>query len=550
MFTERQSEIHSKGFNMGSTNLNYAAVPGERLDYSKIKIGVKTLSDAVMNLGEIPKMGPYRITKAMVLKALAEKDLNTLRMISDYFYNISGIYQRACNYFAQLYRYDWYVIPEINDESVKEEKVLKDFASVLSYLDNSYIKKVCGDIALKVVKDGCYYGCIVETNDAIVIQDLPVKYCRSRFQRGGMPVVEFNMAYFDEKFPTINYRLKVLKMFPEDFARGYTLYKQGKLKEDVLGPADKINERWSNSNATSGWYMLDPETCVKFNLNNSDVPVFASAIPAIIDLDAAQDLDRRKQMQQLLKILVQKLPLDKNGDLVFDIDEAKDIHNNAVDMLRRCIGVDVMTTFADVQAVNTSDKNTTATQDDLAKVERSLYNALGLSKNLFNTDGNLSLEKSILDDESTVRNLLLQFAIFYDKIVVKKNPNRKKYNFRFYMMETTQYNYQNLAKIFREQMQNGYPKMLTQIALGLSQSAILNTLYFENEVLHLSEIMIPPLLSSTMSGQDVGLGNKSKSNGSNSQNTGGSSSSGQAGRPQKADDQKSQKTIQNKESMS
>ena len=118
------------------------------------------------------------------------------------------------------------------------------------------------------------------------------------------------------------------------------------------------------------------------------------------------------------------------------------------------------------------------------------------------------------------------------------------------MMETTQYNYQNLAKIFREQMQNGYPKMLTQIALGLSQSAILNTLYFENEVLHLSEIMIPPLLSSTMSGQDVGLGNKSKSNGSNSQNTGGSSSSGQAGRPQKADDQKSQKTIQNKESMS
>jgi hypothetical protein len=54
-----------------------------------------------------------------------------------------------------------------------------------------------------------------------------------------------------------------------------------------------------------------------------------------------------------------------------------------------------------------SDKNTTATQDDLAKVERSVFNALGLSKNIFNTDGNLSLEKSILEDESTVRNLLL-----------------------------------------------------------------------------------------------------------------------------------------------
>lgn len=528
---------------------------GERVDYNKIKIGVKTLDDAVMNLGEIPKVGGYRINKGMVLRALAEKDLPTLRMISDYFYNISGIYQRACNYFAQLYRYDWYVIPEVFDDTgIKEEKILKDFNKVLGYLDNSYIKKVCGDIALKVVKNGCYYGCLIEGPDAIVLQDLPIKYCRSRFMRGGMPVVEFNMAYFDENFPDLQYRLKVLKMFPADFAKGYALYKQRKLKQDTIGRAEgdsRWGERWESLNNSEGWYLLDPDICVKFNLNNSDIPVFASAIPAIIDLDAAQDLDRRKQMQQLLKIIVQKLPLDKNGDLVFDIDEARDVHNNAVEMLKRAIGVDVMTTFADVESINTSDKNTTATQDDLAKVERTLYNALGLSKNLFNTDGNLSLEKSILDDESTVRNLLLQFAIFYDKIVVKKNPNRKKYNFRFYMMETTQYNYQNLSKMFREQMQNGYPKMLPQIALGLSQSAILNTLYFENEILHLSEIMIPPLLSSTMNGQDVGLGGGNKSTGSNNQNTGGSKPAGGAsGRPQKPDDQKSQKTIQNKESMS
>jgi len=27
--------------------------------------------------------------------------------------------------------------------------------------------------------------------------------------------------------------------------------------------------------------------------------------------------------QQLLKIIIQKMPIDKNGDLVFDVDEAK-----------------------------------------------------------------------------------------------------------------------------------------------------------------------------------------------------------------------------------
>jgi hypothetical protein len=66
--------------------------------------------------------------------------------------------------------------------------------------------------------------------------------------------------------------------------------------------------------------------------------------------------------------------------------------------------------------------------------------------------------------------------------------------------------------MYKEQTQLGYSKMLPQIALGHSQSFILNTAHFENEILHLSEIMIPPLMSSTMSSSDI-LGNSNKSNG-------------------------------------
>lgn len=119
-------------------------------------------------------------------------------------------------------------------------------------------------------------------------------------------------------------------------------------------------------------------------------------------------------------------------------------------MLSGTIGTDVLTTFADIEAINLSDKNTTATQDDLEKVERTVFNNLGISRNLFNTDGNLSLEKSILNDESTVRNLLLQFNIFMDRIIQKKNTNIKKYNFKIYFLETTQYNYQALSKLYKE----------------------------------------------------------------------------------------------------
>ena len=157
--------------------------------------------------------------------------------------------------------------------------------------------------------------------------------------------------------------------------------------------------------------------------------------------------------------------MDKNGDLIFDVDEARDIHNNAVAMLKRAVGVDVITTFADVESIDISDRNTTTSADDLEKVERTVYNSLGVSRNLFNTDGNLSLEKSILDDESTMRNLLLQFGIFFDKIIYRKSSN-KKYYFRFMMLETTQYNYKESSKYYKELMNSGLSKFMPMVSLG------------------------------------------------------------------------------------
>ena len=558
----RQEEIRSKGFDMINSRRGYEGP----IDYGKIKVGTKTLDDAVLNLGSMPKIRHDFGNKAFILQAISERNLPLIREISNYFYNTNGIYSKVCDYFAYLYRYDWYITPEIKDESEKSfEKALIDFNNILGYLDNSHIKKVCGDIASEVVKNGAYYGYISPSRDGLILQQLPINYCRTRFNIGDMPVIEFDMRFFDENFRDVNYRMKILRMFPKEFQKGYVLYKQGKLEPDTeYYPLGRRNSHLVNTNTQLNWrpgywYTLEPGSAVKFCFNNGDQPLFINAIPAILDLDAAQDLDRRKQMQQLLKIVIQKLPFDKNGDLIFDVDEARDIHNNAVDMLQHAIGVDVLTTFADVQVEDMADSNTTTTSDDLERVERTVYNSLGVSKNLFNTDSNLSLEKSILQDESTMRVLLLQFNSFFDKITQQLGSNKKKYNYRFYMLETTQYNYQNLAKMYKDQVQMGYSKMLPQIAMGHSQSSIIHTAFFENKVLKLSEIMIPPLMSSTLNADSI-LGTNNQNNNSKNQKTSEETkstasttkavkTSDGAGRPEKADSEKSEKTIQNKESM-
>jgi hypothetical protein len=64
--------------------------------------------------------------------------------------------------------------------------------------------------------------------------------------------------------------------------------------------------------------------------------------------------------------------------------------------------------------------------------------------------------------------LVYQLNSFYDSVARKIGKGGKKYNFRFYFLETTQYNYKDLSKMYKEQTQIGFSKMLPQVALGHS----------------------------------------------------------------------------------
>ena len=457
-----------------------------------------------------------------------------MREISDFYFETNGIYKRACEYLAFLYRYDYYVVTHnYKKEKANKTKILTEFQNVLKYVEDSNLKKIFNDKAMEVMKHGCYYGYRIENKEKIILQDLPVDYCRSKYFIGNKPAVEFNMKFFDDKFRDAGYRQKILKIFPEDFQKGYRMYKNGQLPPEVAGEENS-------------WYLLDPKYSVKFNLNSSDSPYLINAIPALIDLDEAQEIDRKRMLQQLMKILIQKLPLDKNGELIFDVDEAKDLHSNAVAMLSRAIGVDVLTTFADID-VKDMDTTTSITSkaDALSKVERSVFNMMGLSKNVFNTEGNTALDKSILDDEASVRNFIFQFQDFGNEAIDGFNKNKKNREFRIKILETTIYNYKDLSKLYKEQVQLGYSKLLPQIALGHSQSEILSELTFENEILDLSSIMIPAQSSATMSSKD--LDKVKQTNQNNNQKI--IDDDKKSGRKELPDDQKSDKTLANREAL-
>jgi hypothetical protein len=95
--------------------------------------------------------------------------------------------------------------------------------------------------------------------------------------------------------------------------------------------------------------------------------------------------------------------------------------------------------------------------------------------------------------------------------------------------------------------------MLPQIALGLSQSSILANAFFENDLLNLVTVFVPPLTSNTMNAdalaqQQTGRRSTGLNEVRNTTEPGGEEK--QVGRPEKEDSEKSTKTLQNIESKS
>lgn len=516
-------------------NSSVKQTPPPKLEFGRLKIGTKNIDDVLVPMTGIKKTTPsakkFRDVEE-IYRAIERKDLKTLRDISNYWYYRSGIYARIIKYFAYMYKYDWYITPyflkkdTINTDSQEVcDKIEESFMNVLLYMDNFQVKRFCGDVALKVIRDGCYYGYIVADKGGVAVQELPQAYCRSRYtQNNYIPIIEFNVKFFDDVYTDEAYRQKILKSFPKEIQEGYRLYRTDKLKKDF------------NSDE-KGWYTLNPGTAIKFNINNSDIPIFMSVIPALIQLEETQGLENLKQRQKLLKIIIQKMPLDKNGDMIFDMDEMAEMHANAVRMLGAAIGVDVLTTLADVDVEELADSSADDSSTAIDNASSSVYDQAGVSQMQFNTDGNIALEKSMLNDAATMLTLVQQFEDFLNLLLTPFNKSKKiKYKAQF--LGTTIYNYQELVKLYKEQTQLGYSKMLPQVAMGLSQSSILANSFFENDILDLVNRFIPPLMSSTMNGQFL------------IDKDGESKGDGGSGRPELADDQKSEKTIQNQEAMS
>lgn len=500
-------------------NLSFKINEGKNFPKNAI-ISSKYLSRERLNDFYYRRIG---YTKEDILDALEQCNIKILRAASERAASISsGIYSRLLWYMALLPTYDCIIDPFIkSNKSMVEfkEEISITMKKVLIFTEKMKIRSLASDLAYDVLVHGVSYKLKRDTVETVTLQHLPINYCRTRYKIDGKDVVEFNVRFFDDIYDSKEREL-ILQSLPSIFKKEYNRYKNNKIPLDM---SDR-----------GAWFALPTNMAEVFYLTDDFIPFFAKVLPDILDWEAIKDINLLKSEQELSKILVQHFGTDKNGKFILEQPEITALHENALNMVGDIEGLDVLTTFADTQILDLQQKSGfNQTNDPLKNFLNSVYTNAGVSANLFATEGNLALDKSILNDESIMFMLFIEKVQSFIQNEINNRFSTSEIGFICNFPRITIYNFKDMADLFKNQAMYGFSKRLPAIATGQSQLSLMSSIEFENEVLNMSEIMIPLQSSTTQSGKNT----TSKDDNSNG-----------AGRPSLPDDQKSEKTIKNIES--
>lgn len=449
-----------------------------------------------------------------------------LRVLSRGYWDFSGLYKRLITYFANMLTYDVLIVPKVaGGKTADKSKVLKSLTDASYFVDNLNIEKEFSRIMCTLLTDGVYYGFFKEcTNGKFIFQDLEPEYCRTRYKSmNDLPVLEFDLSYFVHlKGREAITNVDELALYPKVVRSAYNKYYN---ESTVLGKDGKRYVKNKKDIMNGKWMIIPDNLGVVFYYKDTK-PFFASVIKAIEDLNDYKGIEKSLDKQELQKIFKQTIPIDNNGELLFTTDEALEIHRAVVKMLKNNPNVDVLTTFADAEMLDLQDSSQ-ANRDNLEKMERSVYNEAGVSKNLFASDGTTALDYSQKVDMALALDIAKPFATFLTYHINRKFSDKKVF-FEATILPITHYNREEMFDLYLKGAQYGYSKILAGVASGIKQSNLLNLITLEEDYLDLANRMVPLQSSHTTSGKEE--------------------KSAEGGAPTKKGMEKTDKTRQNEES--
>lgn len=458
----------------------------------------------------VSQYGRNRVSR---IKTYTEKEIQDIlengslveqqKLSRNYFYK-DGFYKQIIMYYATLLKYTGLLIPNVSyGKKITAPTIQKRYYNAVDYVEKMNLPIFLTDCARRALVDGSYYGVILQGDkNSFSVIDLPSGYACSRFKDAfGNDIVEFDISYFSSIVDK-NDRDAALAIYPKIIKQAY--------------------EKWRVGKRNSRWVMLPSDIGICFPFFDGR-PLFLSVIPTTIQYDKAVETEQKRELEEIRKIIVQKIPHLSDGRLLFEPDEAAVIHDGTVGMLKGNDNISVLTTYADVDSI-VSKTASDANNNTLERMLQNIYSRAGVSSQIFASTGSSTLENSIKSDISLMMCIANKFARFVTNIV-NSNFANGNISFKYMILPVGNQNEDKYIDTAFKLASSGYSLLTPAVAAGFSQKDILSIKDLENSVLKLSDKLIP--LSSAYT----------------------QSSSGEGGRPTKEQQDKAEKTIENETSL-
>lgn len=507
----------------------------KKRDFNQFKLKVQRSSQTPNSYESYRKIGfrtynPVRQTFSLqeIMDIIQEGEPQSLRELSKYYYRTNGIYKNNILLLSALLKYDTIVTPVFDiNKKVAQAKITEFFYKACQFVDHLNIPINFRRITHEILLTGIYYGILRNDGNKYTIQDLPVTFCRTRFKDfDNLDILEFNLHYF-EKITNEEERLASLATFPKKVQQAY--------------------EKWEKKKTLDSWIEISAaEGGMVFSFGDR-TPILISSIPELYKMTEAIERESKRDENELFKLLIQKMPIDNKGELVFQLEEVADIHESIAAMLSDRDTIDVLTTFGETSLESLQDSSAASqSADRIEKYKTTAYDSLGRSSLIFNSDGSSSLAYSIQRDEALVC-AIAEIYTAWIKYQINLKFSRPNLTFDFTILPTTIFNQAEIQKQYFQGAQYGYSKMYAGVALGIKQTNQLSLMTFENDYLKMHEKMIPLQSSYTTSGTDVAGETKNKTSAEKEgEVSNGKDLNKEGGRPEMGDKKISEKTEANK----
>ena len=442
---------------------------------------------------------PEKIERIITSGSLAEQ-----QALSRNFFYKDGYYKQIIIHYATLLKYAGLLIPNPSlGKKLSTSHISKRYYNALDYVEKMNLPVFLTDCATRALIDGCYYGVIVQLDKQnFSVLDLPSGYCQTRYKDlNGDDLIEFDVSYFNS-IVDLTAKEQALASYPKFIRDAY--------------------KKWQKQKSSNSWVIIPSDIGICFPFFDGR-PLFLSVIPASLEYDDAIQTERDRDAEEIRKILVQKIPHLQDGRLLFEPDEAAEMHAGAVGMLKGNKNISVLTTYADVDAV-VSKTTGESTSKTLEQIEKNIYAQAGVSGQIFSSTGSSTLDASIKNDIALMMYLANKFSRFITNSINRIYGNTN-ITFKYQILPVSIHNMHKFVDQSFKLSGSGYSYLLPVVALGLSQRDIVNLKELENDVLKLGEKLIPLSSSYTQSSDNP------------------------TGRPKLDDSEKAEKTIKNEESL-